>query len=120
MEGAEPGDTLAVHFVEIAPARDWAVSTTFPHFGALTATHNTAMLHDPLEEVVWVYEVDRGAGHLPVPAAPRRARGGAAAGPDARHARRRRVPCIGSSGSSTSGPPRRGRNRQVPRARSTS
>ncbi|MGY1836944.1 acetamidase/formamidase family protein [Blastococcus sp. SYSU DS0510] len=62
VEGAEPGDTVAVHFVEIAPARDWAVSTTFPHFGALTATHSTAMLHDPLEEVVWVYEVDRERG----------------------------------------------------------
>jgi amidase len=62
VEGAEPGDTLAVHLVEIAPARDWAVSATFPHFGALTATHNTAMLHDPLEELVWVYEVDREKG----------------------------------------------------------
>lgn len=59
VEGAEPGDTLAVHFVDIAPARDWAVSTTFPHFGALTTTHATAMLHDPLEEVVWRYGIDR-------------------------------------------------------------
>ncbi len=59
VEGAEPGDTLAVHFVEIEPARDWAVSTTFPHFGALSTTHTTAMLHDALEERVWVYEVDR-------------------------------------------------------------
>jgi amidase len=62
VEGAEPGDTLAVHLVEIVPARDWAVSATFPHFGALTATHSTAMLHDPLEEIVWVYEVDRDRG----------------------------------------------------------
>ncbi len=62
VEGAEPGDTLAVHVVDIAPARDWAVSATFPHFGALTGTHGTAMLHDPLEEVVWVYEVDRERG----------------------------------------------------------
>src|SRR6478736_7073717 len=62
VEGAEVGDTLAVHFVELVPARDWAVSSTFPHFGALTATHTTAMLHDPLEEVVWVYEVDRERG----------------------------------------------------------
>jgi acetamidase/formamidase len=59
VEGAEPGDTLALHFVSITPARDWAVSSTFPHFGALTATHTTAMLHDPLEERVWVYDVDR-------------------------------------------------------------
>ena len=59
IEGAEPGDTVAVHFIEIEPARDWAVSSTFPHFGALTTTHNTAMLHDPLEERVWVYEIDK-------------------------------------------------------------
>ena len=62
VEGAEPGDTLAVHLVEIAPARDWAVSSTFPHFGALTTTHSTAMLHPALDELVWVYEVDRERG----------------------------------------------------------
>ena len=62
VEGAEPGDTVAVHFVEIAPARDWGVSSTFPHFGALTTTHSTAMLHPALEERVWLYEIDRAAG----------------------------------------------------------
>jgi amidase len=56
--GAEPGDLLAVHFADIRPRRDWAVSTTFPHFGALTTTHSTAMLHPPLDEVVWMYDVD--------------------------------------------------------------
>ncbi|MFE7593065.1 acetamidase/formamidase family protein [Kitasatospora sp. NPDC057512] len=60
--GAEPGDVLAVHFVEITPAREYGVSSTFPHFGALTATHATAMLHAPLEERVWVYELDVEAG----------------------------------------------------------
>jgi acetamidase/formamidase len=62
VEGAEPGDTLAVHFVEIVPARDWAVSSTFPHFGALTGTHATATLHPPLDELVWRYDVDVDAG----------------------------------------------------------
>ena len=62
VEGAEPGDTLAVHFAQVRPARDWAVSATFPLFGALTATHATAMLHEPLEERVWVYDVDVAAG----------------------------------------------------------
>ncbi|MET8138758.1 acetamidase/formamidase family protein [Sphaerisporangium sp. NPDC005288] len=59
VQGAEPGDTLALHFISIEPARDWAVSTTFPHFGALTGTHTTAMLQPPLDEVVWMYEVDK-------------------------------------------------------------
>jgi acetamidase/formamidase len=58
VEGAEPGDTLALHFVSITPARDWAVSSTFPHFGALTSTHTTATLQAPLEERVWRYDVD--------------------------------------------------------------
>ncbi|MBO4139712.1 acetamidase/formamidase family protein [Micromonospora tulbaghiae] len=62
VEGAEPGDTLAVHVVAVEPARDWAVSSTFPHFGALTATHATAMLHPPLDELVWMYDVDVAAG----------------------------------------------------------
>jgi acetamidase/formamidase len=59
VEGAEPGDTLAIHFVSIEPARDWAASTTVPLFGALTATHTTAMLHEALPEVVWIWQLDR-------------------------------------------------------------
>jgi acetamidase/formamidase len=58
VEGAEVGDTLAVHFVEIVPARDHAFSSTFPHFGALTTTPQTAMLHPSLEERVWRYDID--------------------------------------------------------------
>ncbi|CAM5238446.1 acetamidase/formamidase family protein [Streptomyces xanthochromogenes] len=62
VEGAEPGDTLAVHFVSIRPARDWAASTTVPLFGALTSTHATATLQPPLPEVVWMWELDRARG----------------------------------------------------------
>ncbi|MFJ8043625.1 acetamidase/formamidase family protein [Kitasatospora sp. NPDC096147] len=64
--GAEPGDLLAVHFVEIAPTRDHGISSTFPHFGALTGTHQTAMLHPALEERVWFYDLDpkRGLCHF--------------------------------------------------------
>jgi acetamidase/formamidase len=59
VEGAEPGDTLAVHFVSIEPSRDWAASTTIPLFGALTTTHVTAGLQEPLPELVWMYDVNR-------------------------------------------------------------
>src|SRR3954464_8878074 len=62
VEGAEVGDTLAVHFVDIAPARDPAFSSTFPPFGALTTTHQTAMLHPALEERVWRYDIDVARG----------------------------------------------------------
>ncbi len=59
VEGAEPGDTLALHFVELTPARDWAASSTIPFFGALTSTDRTATLQDPLPELTWIYELDR-------------------------------------------------------------
>ena len=62
VEGAEPGDTIAVHFISVEPARDWAASTTVPLFGALTNTHLTATLQDPLPELVWIWELDRSAG----------------------------------------------------------
>ena len=62
IEGAEPGDTLAVHFISIEPARDWGASTTVPLFGALSATHATALLHDPLPELVWLWQFDTAKG----------------------------------------------------------
>jgi len=61
IEGAAPGDTVAVHFVSIEPAREWAASTTVPLFGALTGTHLTALLQDPLPEVVWLWQLDAAA-----------------------------------------------------------
>ena len=59
VEGAEPGDTLAVHFVSIEPHEDWGVSTTVPLFGALTSTPTTATLQPALPELTWIYELDR-------------------------------------------------------------
>jgi acetamidase/formamidase len=59
VEGAEVGDTLALHFVSVEAARDWGVSTTMPLFGALTGTPRTAMLNEPLPELTWVYEINR-------------------------------------------------------------
>ncbi|WP_226361865.1 acetamidase/formamidase family protein [Pseudonocardia sp. ICBG1142] len=62
VEGAEPGDTLAVHLVELTPARDWGASTLIPLFGALSTTERTALLHEPLPERTWIYQLDRAAG----------------------------------------------------------
>lgn len=64
VEGAEPGDTLALHMIEVKPARDWAMSTTIPLFGSLSATKFTAMLHGALPEKVWRYDVDAKKGRL--------------------------------------------------------
>jgi len=58
VEGAEPGDTLALHFVSVEPARDWAASAAIPFFGGLTSTALTATLQDPLPDTTWIYHVD--------------------------------------------------------------
>jgi len=59
VEGAEPGDTLALHFVSVEPARDWGASAAIPFFGGLTSTDRTAMLQDALPDTTWIYELDR-------------------------------------------------------------
>jgi acetamidase/formamidase len=61
IEGAEPGDTVAIHFLSIEPRYGWGVSSTVPFFGALTATPFTAMLHEPLPEKTWIYTIDPAA-----------------------------------------------------------
>ena len=59
VEGAEPGDTLALHFVAVEPARDWGASAAIPFFGGLTGTDRVATLQDPLPDTTWIYELDR-------------------------------------------------------------
>lgn len=58
VDGAKPGDTLALHFVSIEPARDVGAATTVPFFGALTSDVYTATLQEALPELVWLYELD--------------------------------------------------------------
>jgi acetamidase/formamidase len=62
IEGAEPGDTLAISIEKLEPARDYGISSSFPGFGALNATDRTAMLGADLPETVWFYQVDRARG----------------------------------------------------------
>src|ERR1700744_5597920 len=62
VEGAEPGDTLALHFLDLSPARDWGASSPIPLFGGLTGTDRTVTLQDPLEKRTWIYQVDRDQG----------------------------------------------------------
>src|SRR5262245_26494538 len=59
VEGAEPGDTLALHFVAIEPARDFGASATIPFFGGMTSTDRVVTLQDPLPDTTWIYELDR-------------------------------------------------------------
>jgi acetamidase/formamidase len=59
VEGSLPGDTLAIHLIDVQPARDWAASTTIPLFGGLTATSFTQLLNPALPERVWMYALNR-------------------------------------------------------------
>lgn len=58
VEGAEPGDALAIHIVDLKPARGYGASTTIPFFGGLTSTDRTVTLQAPLPDTTWIYEVD--------------------------------------------------------------
>jgi amidase len=63
VRGAGPGDTLAVTIEAIEPTRDWAVSAFVPFFGGLTATAATRLLHEPLPERLYFYELRDGVFH---------------------------------------------------------
>jgi acetamidase/formamidase len=58
VEGAEPGDTLAIHILKLEPARTYAVSSFGPGFGALVGNDQTAMLGADFPETTWRYDVD--------------------------------------------------------------
>jgi len=58
VEGAQPGDTLSIHFVKLEPARAYGVSSFSPGFGALVGTDRTAMLGGSLPETTWRYDVN--------------------------------------------------------------
>src|ERR671929_549464 len=64
VEGAEPGDTLAVRIESIEPTRDFAVSVLIPYFGGLTSTNFTRTLQEPLPERVWIWELVDGGKNL--------------------------------------------------------
>jgi acetamidase/formamidase len=59
IEGAEPGDTLAIHLVDLTPARTWGASTIIPFFGGLTSIPASPTLQSALPERTWIYEYDR-------------------------------------------------------------
>jgi amidase len=64
VEGAEPGDTLAVRIEGIEPTRDFAVSVLIPYFGGLTSTNLTRTLQEPLPERVWIWDLVDGGSNL--------------------------------------------------------
>ena len=58
IEGAEPGDTLAIHILDLQVDSDQGLGAFAPGFGALNETNYTPMLHPPLPERIWFYPID--------------------------------------------------------------
>jgi amidase len=62
VEGAEPGDTLAVQFLEMDVTSPQGVGAFAPGFGALNSTFYTPMLNPAIPEHIYLYPLDREAG----------------------------------------------------------
>ncbi|MGA8152800.1 MAG: acetamidase/formamidase family protein [Terriglobales bacterium] len=58
VEGAEPGDTLAVKILDLQVDSDQGIGAFVTDFGALNSTAYTAMLNPPLPEKIWFYPID--------------------------------------------------------------
>jgi acetamidase/formamidase len=59
IDGAEPGDTLVVHILDLQVASKQGVGTFGPGFGAANSTHYTPMLEkESLPERAWYYPID--------------------------------------------------------------
>jgi amidase len=59
IDGAEPGDTLAVHILDLQVDGNQGVGALAPGFGAINSTHYTPMLGPPPKPRVWFYPIDR-------------------------------------------------------------
>jgi len=58
IDGAEPGDTLVVHILDLQVDGNQGIGAFAPGFGALNQTNYTPMLHAPLPEKIWFYPID--------------------------------------------------------------
>ena len=58
IDGAEPGDTLVIHVLDLQVDGDQGIGAFAPGFGALNETNYTPMLHPPLPEKIWFYPIN--------------------------------------------------------------
>jgi amidase len=57
IEGAEPGDTIAVEFLDLEVNSSQGVGAFAPGFGALNSTDYTPMIQAALPERLWLYPI---------------------------------------------------------------
>jgi amidase len=58
VEGAEPGDTLAVKILDLQVDGEYGVGAFSPGFGSINSSHYTPMLGGELPERVWFYRIN--------------------------------------------------------------
>ena len=58
IEGAEPGDTLAIKILSLEVDGNQGVGALAPGFGAIHSTNYTPMLNPPIKEKIWFYPID--------------------------------------------------------------
>jgi len=61
--GAEPGDTLAIEFLELRVNGTEGEGEIAPGFGAINSTHYSPMLNPDLPRRSWVYAIHQEAGY---------------------------------------------------------
>jgi len=61
IEGAEAGDTLAIHFLAVDVNAEKGFGSAGPGFGAINSTTYTPMLGGPIPKETWTYAIDRKA-----------------------------------------------------------
>jgi amidase len=59
IEGAEPGDTLAVKILALEVDSNQGVGTIADGFGAVNSTTYTPMVNPPIGEHIWYYPIDK-------------------------------------------------------------
>src|SRR5262249_14642406 len=59
IDGAEPGDTLAVKILDIKVDSDQGIGALAPGFGAINSTNYTPMWNRAIKEKIWFYPIDR-------------------------------------------------------------
>jgi acetamidase/formamidase len=58
IEGAEPGDTLAVKILDLKVDGNQGIGALAPGFGAINSTNYTPMINPPIPEKIWFYPID--------------------------------------------------------------
>jgi amidase len=61
VEGAQPGDTLILKFLELTIDGNQGIGALGPGFGALSGSTYTPMLNHDLPERIWFYPIDKAA-----------------------------------------------------------